>query len=266
MTSLVSILQRYSYLFISLASRDIAAKYKGSSLGLFWAILSPLLMLLVYGFVFGVVFQARWPEVRANTDAEFPLILFSGLIAYFMFSEIVMRSPSLILEHSNYVKKVVFPLPVLSLVVVTTSAFHYLISFLVMTLYAFYIGVFPSLKTLLIPFLLLQFIVFCLGISWLLSAIGVFFKDISYVVGFISTALMFLSPIFYPIDAVPDQFKSIIHFNPLTYYVDSFRRLSLYDTFPDSKEAVNAFIIAILVFIGGLTFFNKLRRDFSDVV
>lgn len=266
LTLLLNALQRHSYLYLSLAKRDIAAKYKGSSLGVVWAVLTPFLLLLVYGFVFGVVFQARWPKVGSSDNTEFPLILFCGLIVYFLFSEIVMRSPLLIIEHKNYVKKVVFPLPILNCVVVTTSAFHYLISFFVMVVYALVIGVFPSWEILLIPLLLLQFIVFCLGVSWFLSAVGVFLKDVSYIVGFISTALMFLSPIFYPIDAVPEQFKAIIYVNPLTYYIEAFRDLSLYNVIPDVGEIIKSLIISASVFVGGLVFFNRVRNAFSDVV
>jgi|SRR5690554_6489565 len=259
-------IQQHSYLYWSLSKRDVAAKYKGSSLGLVWVILNPLLMLLVYGFVFGIVFQARWPQVGSTTGVEFPLILFCGLIVFFMFSEIVNRSPMLIVEHANYVKKVVFPLPLLSCVVVTTSTFHYLISFLVMTIYAATIAVYPSWSLLYLPLLLLQFVAFCLGLSWFLSAVGVFLKDMSYVVGFISTALMFLCPIFYPIDAVPEKFRAVIYANPLTYYVESFRGLSLYKMAPDANQAFIALVVALIVFFGGLLFFNKVRHAFSDVV
>lgn len=263
---LKSFFQRNYSLFFALAIRDIEAKYKGSVLGVIWSIISPVLMLLVYGFVFGVVFQARWPQVGDNINAEFPLILFCGLIVYFMFSEVVMRSPSLIMEHSNFVKKVVFPLPLLSCVVVSSSVFHFLISFLVMLTYAAFISVWPSWTILLVPLLLMQFYLFCLGISWFLSAIGVFFRDVTYIVGFISTALMFLSPIFYPLEAVPEKFKIFILMNPLTFYVEAFRGLALYGVCPDVNKIIIALALSVVIFILGIVFFNKVKRAFPDVV
>src|SRR5690606_17122033 len=176
------------------------------------------------------------------------------------------RSSTVILQNENYVKKVVFPLTIFGCVVSISAAFNFVVSFFVLIIYSMLFDISYSLSFMLFPALLLQFLMFCLGISWIVGSLGVFFRDINYIVGFVSTAMLFLSPIFYPSSAVPEGFQIVIKLNPLTYYVEAFRDISIYGAYPVMSSAVVAFVLAISVFLIGLVFFRKTKKIFSDVL
>jgi lipopolysaccharide transport system permease protein len=252
-------------LFKVFAKREVYQRYKGSWLGLFWAVINPLLLLAIYSFVFGLIFKARWPTVNGQ-EANFSVLLFCGLITHMLLAEVVTGAPSLIVGQANYVKKVVFPLRLFGVVQVSAAVFHYLISFLILLFFAAFSGVTVTFSLLYFPVLLGQFCVLLVGVSWLLSSLGVYVRDITYIAGFLSTALMFLSPIFYPADAVPEAFGFVMNINPLTYYVNSFRGLAIYGVLPPLDETLQALAVAIGFFVLGGWVFNRLKKGFADVL
>jgi len=184
-------------LLAEMVKREVIGRYRGSMIGLFWSFLHPLLLLAVYTFVFGFVLPARWPV--AENSMDFALNLFAGLIAFGLFSESMNRAPGLILENVNYVKKVVFPLELLSPCTIIASLFHSMISFGMLLLFFIFIHGFPHWTVLWLPVIWLPFLLFTLGFCWFLASLGVFLRDIGQVVGVATTALLFLSPIFYPV-------------------------------------------------------------------
>ena len=249
----------------SLVKREIIGRYRGSIFGLLWSFINPVFMLLVYTFVFSVVFQAKWGG-GSDSKVEFALILFAGLIMFNLFAECINRAPSLIISNTNYVKKVVFPLEILPWVSLGAALFHSIISLFVwLIVYVIFYGI-PHLTVLLLPLIMLPFIFLTMGLSWGLSALGVYLRDISQLVGIFTTALMFLSPIFYPITALPESYQRIMLFNPLTSVIESIRDILFWGRLPDMTILLLFFIVALLIAFLGFAFFQKTRKGFADVL
>ena len=257
--------QNNLYLLRQLAQRDIASRYQGSTAGLLWAFLSPILMLLVYTFVFGYVFKARW--MGAETDRSFfALNLFAGMLVHGFFAECAIRSPGLLQQHSNFVKRIVFPLWLLPLVPLASALFHTCISFLV--LFIAHLAIVQSLhwQLLLLPFLLVPFIVFLLGLVWMLSALGVYLKDLSQIIPIMVTVLMFMSPVFYPAEALPEQVRPIMYMNPLTPAIETLRAVLFEGQLPSLMAYSVALFAAVLFAVLGFVIFNRLKVGFADVL
>lgn len=252
-------------LIISLSIRDIESKYRGSILGLFWLIFNPILMLLVYTFVFSVVFQAKWGG-GSGDKIEFALILFIGLIVYNLFSENVARSPTSIISNVNYVKKVMFPLEVIAIVNMISSLFNCAISVIILLVaYTIFYGV-PHLSSGLVPFVLLPVVLWGLGIGWFLSALGVYLRDVSQVVGVFLTALMFLSPIFYPVSALPDFYQQLVQLNPLSNVIEQMRDVLFWGRGVNLFDLLLNVVVSLVVAKIGFVFFQKARKGFADVL
>lgn len=252
-------------LMYSLIKREIAMRYKGSMLGLFWSFFNPILMLAVYTFVFSVVFRARW-KGGTGSNTEFALVLFTGLMAFGLCAECLNRAPSLILGNANYVKKVIFPLEILPVVVLGSATFHFFISLLVwLIFYVMFFGI-PPLTLLLLPFALLPLLFLTLGLSWFLASLGVYLRDVSQIIGVFTTMLMFLSPIFYPISALPEQYQIIMHINPLTTIIEQVRGIMIFGDGLNwlfwSFQMVFSLVLAWL----GFAWFQKTRKGFADVI
>ena len=215
-------LWRHRDLIKASAKREVLGRYRGSFLGVLWSFFNPLFMLAVYTFVFSVVFQARWGG-GSGSKTEFALVLFAGLLVFNLFAECINRAPGLILSNTNYVKKVVFPLEILPFVALLSALFHTLISLGVWLIaYTLFFGI-PHLTVFYLPLVLLPFCLFLMGLSWALASLGVFLRDVSQFIGLLTTALMFLSPIFYPAKSIVSIVYSLglrrylIIFDPLTF-------------------------------------------------
>ncbi|UYC11550.1 ABC transporter permease [Xanthomonas sp. CFBP 8445] len=252
-------------LVVALAKREIAARYRGSLLGLAWALVQPIFMLAVYTFVFSEVFKARWPG-GSGSRTEFALVLFSGLLVFNLFSEVFNRAPALIVSNANYVKKVVFPLEVLPWVSVLTAMFSLVVNLLVwMAFYLISTGL-PPVTALLAPVVMLPMILFMTGIAWLLSALGVFLRDTAQITAIITTAVMFLTPIFYPIDAIPASFRPVLYINPLAPIVSQIRDVLMWGKGLDPVVYSLCLVVSIATFFFGYAFFQRTRKGFADVL
>jgi lipopolysaccharide transport system permease protein len=246
--------------------REVAGRYKGSYLGLFWSFLNPLLLLVIFTFVFSVIFKAKWGISITGSKAEFALTLFCGLVIFNFFSECINRAPTLVLAYSNYVKKTRFPVEILTVAAVFSSVVHLFISTGILLLgIQFFLRVFPW-TIVYFPIVVIFLIALTMGLTWFLSSLGVFIRDISYFVGFLTTALFFLTPIFYPISAVPAGFQTLMKLNPLSVIVECSRQVLMWGKPPDWAwlGGVGLFSFAVLVF--GYGFFIKSKRAISDVV
>lgn len=258
-------LWRNRSLVMALAKRDVVGRYRGSFLGLFWSFFNPLLMLAVYTFVFSVVFQARW-GVGSESKTEFALVLFIGLIVFNLFAECFVRSPGLILANVNYVKKVIFPLEVLPFVTLGSAIFHTLISLFVWILaYTVFFGI-PHVTVFYFPLIVIPLAFFILGVSWALSALGVYLRDLSQVVGILSTVLMFLSPIFYPVTAIPESYRIFLYANPLMLSIEQARAVMFFGKSPDWLLLGGYWVVMICVAWIGFVCFQKTRKGFADVL
>ncbi|TXI22472.1 MAG: ABC transporter permease [Nitrosomonas sp.] len=252
-------------LLAGLIRREIVGRYKGSVFGILWSLFNPILMLAVYTFFFSVIFQVRWLG-GGGSKTEFALILFSGLLVFNFFAECVNRAPSLIISNANYVKKIIFPLELLPVVAIGGAAFHLLVSFLVwMVFYFIFFGV-PHLGVLLLPIILLPLAFLTLGLTWFLASLGVYLRDVSQIVGSIVPVLMFLSPVFYPLKSLPEEFQAVVHLSPITVAVEQARQVMYWNGAIDwviwCEYSVASGVIAFL----GFLWFQKTRKGFADVL
>jgi len=252
-------------LVFQMIRREVTGRYKGSMLGLLWSFLNPVLMLCVYTFVFSVVFQARWSD-GSDSKTEFALVLFSGLIVFNLFAECINRAPGLILSNVNYVKKVVFPLEILPVIALGSALFHMLVSLGVWLIaYCILIGI-PHLTLLLVPFILLPLLLLILGLSWGLASLGVYLRDTSQITGILTTVLMFLSPIFYPVSALPEKFRAVLQLNPLAPIIEQTRNVLIQGTAPCMTSLLSSILGSALFAWLGFVWFQKTRKGFADVL
>jgi lipopolysaccharide transport system permease protein len=262
---MISSLWRNRSLIKTLTRREILGRYRGSFFGLFWSFFNPLLMLSVYTFVFSEVLKARWVG-GSDSKTEFALALFAGLMVFNLFTECINRAPSLILSNVNYVKKVVFPLEVLPCAVLSAALFHGAISLCVwLAAYSIFYGV-PHVTVFYLPLIIIPFIFFILGVSWLLSSLGTYLRDVSQLIGILTTVMMFLSPIFYPATALPENTRYLLYLNPLTPVVEQTRNVLFMGKGPDFIMLGVYWICAIFIAWLGFAWFQKTRKGFADVL
>jgi lipopolysaccharide transport system permease protein len=235
-------------------------------LGIFWSFLNPLLMLSVYTFVFTEVFRMRWTPTGGANKLEFAVILFAGQLVFTLFAECVGRAPGLIVSNPNYVKRVVFPLEIFTWVSLLTAMFHFCVGLLVLLPVLLYTYGSVPFTALLLPLAILPMALLCAGLGWLLGALGVYVRDIGQIIGLVITALMFLSPLFYPASAVPAAHRWLLDLNPLTMPIESARQLLIFGELPDPlKWSIHLAACAVTAAVG-LWVFNRTRRGFSDVL
>ena len=249
-----------------MAWREVVGRYKGSILGLAWAFFNPLMMLAVYTFVFSVVFKARWGIEASQGKADFALVLFLGLIIHALLSEVLIRAPTLILSNANYVKKVVFPIEILSVVSLCVALFHSAISFLVFLLAFVVLNGIPSWTVIYSPLTILPLLPLTLGIGWLLASLGVYLRDIGQIIGIITTVLLFLAPVFYPLTMLPKAYQSVLYINPLTYPIEQTRGVIIFGEMPNWGGLGIYTIISVSICWTGYWWFQSTRRGFADVL
>ena len=257
---------QHGHLLLSLLARDIRARYRGSVLGLVWALLNPILLMGVYYFVFNVVFRFRLPELYGGRDVPFAGFIFAGIILYFALSEVLTKSPAVIADNSTYVKKVVFPLELLPVVNVLSAGVNFLVALVILLLFLVLSGYGLSLALLALPLLLLPYLLLLLGVAWFVSALAVYIRDVTYVAGFLATALMFLSPVFYSLESVPESFRAVMLWNPLTSYVETFRLILLGGQWPGLGQLLQPWILAVVSAMLGYGFFQRVRHGFADIL
>lgn len=263
---LAKLIWKNQALLFQLIQRNISIRYKGAVLGGIWCFVQPLLMLCVYTFVFSVVFKARWGMSLGDSQGAFAVIMFCGMAIFNIFSESLIGNCNIILTNQNYVQKVIFPLEMLPVAHVATSFVLGTVWFIL--LLAGVIFVFGTLSWtmfLILPILIILFL-FSLGFSFLVAALGVYLRDTLYVVQVLLQILFFLTPIFYPVGAVPERFRLILQINPLTIMIEEARKVFLFGTCPDWSFLGIAFLISLLVMQLGFAFFYKTQKGFADVL
>lgn len=264
-TTLFASLWRHAGLIRVSARREVLGRYQGSLLGLFWSFFNPLFMLAIYTFVFSVVFNARWGTGN-DSKTEFALLLFAGLIVFNIFAECITRAPTLIIGNVNYVKKVVYPLEILPFTILLSALFHGFISFAVWILAYLVLFGWPQWTVLYLPLILMPFLFFIMGLSWALAALGVFLRDIAQFVTVVTSMLMFLSPIFYPLSALPEDFQKIVLLNPLAIVIEMVRSVLYFGQTPDFMMLAVYWVIAMGCAWLGFALFQKTRKGFADVL
>jgi lipopolysaccharide transport system permease protein len=249
-----------------LLRRDVRSRYRGSVLGLLWSLATPLLMLAIYTFVFQFIFKSRWTDNSGETTLNFAIILFLGLSIHAVLGEVLTKSPMLVTSNPNFVKKIVFPLETLSWVTLLSAVFTFLISFGLLLLFIVIEAGSIPITALLLPLILLPYFLLLLGISWGLSALGVYLRDIQQITGTLSTLLLFLSPIFYSVQILPESLQPLIFLNPLSFVVESARAVLIYGNMPSFEGLAIYSVVALITAVIGYFFFRKVRPGFADVL
>lgn len=246
--------------------REVIGRYKGSVMGLFWSFLNPVFMLVVYTFVFSVVFKARWGIGGDESKTQFAVVLFVGMIVHSLFAEVLNRAPSLILSNVNYVKKVVFPLEILPVISMGAALFHSLVSLTVLlTAFVIFNG-YLHWTAVFTPLVLLPLVIVSLGLAWILASLGVFLRDVGQTIGIITTVMMFLSPVFYPITSLPEDLRPWLMANPLTFIIEQAREVLIWGHLPNWAGLGIYTLAATLMAWMGYAWFQKTRKGFADVL
>ena len=249
--------------------RDIAMRYRGSALGMGWALLQPLMMLLVYTYVFAFVFRARWPQAgdaEAGSPTDFALILYAGLVIHSFIAEILSRAPHIIVIQPHLVKKVVFPLGILPVMMTLSALFQLFISLGLLLLgYMLLHGLPPLTVVALVPIIMIS-VILAIGVAFILAAFGVYLRDIAQMTGLLSMMLMFLSPIFYPASALPLEWQRYLYLNPLTTLIESTRGAILWGQWPDWQALGLVGLFGLVLCVLGVRIFTWLRRGFADIL
>jgi lipopolysaccharide transport system permease protein len=253
-------------LFLKLLRRDFAERYRGSYLGLVWSLLLPLLSLLVFTFFFGVIFQMRWAGRSDSSLTDLALILFVGMALYNFLAECLSRAPGLILAHSNYVKNVVFPLEMLPAVMVASALLTLGVTLLIILLLQATLGHALTGTALLLPLILLPLVLFVLGLSWFLAALGVYIRDIQQLIAPLVQLLMFLSPVFYPVSALPEAMRPWLQLNPLALAIEQTRGILLFGQPPAWLPYLLCLGASLLIMGLGVYWFARTRKGFADVL
>jgi lipopolysaccharide transport system permease protein len=268
-TSLLALIQSFwknRQLIRQMTLREVVGRYRGSFMGMAWSFFHPLFMLSVYTFVFSVVFKAKWGIGGGESKAGFAITLFAGMIIHGLFAECVNQAPGLILANSNYVKKVVFPLETLPVVTMMSALFQAIVSSLVLLTAVVIVEGYLHWTIVLLPLILLPLTFATLGMAWFLASVGVFARDIGQVTGIFTTAMMFLSPVFYPVAALPKEYQPWIMANPLTFIIEQTRNVLLAGRLPDWEGLLLYTIASVVGAWGGFWWFQKTRKGFADVL
>lgn len=266
LASLARSLWQHRELIVQMTKREVVGRYRGSVMGLAWSFFNPILMLVVYTFVFSVVFKAKWGLGADESQTSFAIILFVGMIMYGLFAEMANRAPGLILSNVNYVKKVIFPLEILPVVGLGAALFHTIISLGVLLAAILLINGSLVWTAIFFPLILLPLLLATLGVSWFLASIGVFVRDVGQTVGIFTTVLMFLSPVFFPITALPEKFQFWMMLNPLTFVIEQGRAVMIFGNQPDWTGLGIYAVASLLVAWAGYWWFQKTRKGFADVL
>jgi lipopolysaccharide transport system permease protein len=249
-----------------MVKREVIGRYRGSVMGIAWSFFNPLFMLVIYTFVFSVVFKARWGIGGAESRTDFAIILFVGMIVHGLFAECINRAPALILSNVNYVKKVVFPLEILPWVAFGSALFHTGISIAVLLLAQLILNHQVPWTAVLFPFTLLPLVFIAIGFAWFLAAFGVYMRDIGQLTGMFTTVLLFLSPVFYPLSALPERYQNWLQLNPLAFIIEEGRKVLVFGKLPDIGHWSIMMVAAILIAWAGFAWFQKTRKGFADVL
>lgn len=260
-------LKRKVHLTSQMTARAIQERYRGAILGLAWSFLTPLMMLFVYTFIFSTVFQSRWPgTVDEGSKLQFAVLLFSGLSLYGFMSEVLLQSSGIIINHTNYVKKVVFPVVVLPVVVTMSALFNLGISLIILIVFQAISQHFIPLTTLYLPLIILPLVLCLLGLSWFIASLGTYLRDINQIITPIVTALLFLGPILYPMSALPAVAQKYMYLNPLSFPVEQVRDVVIWGTPPNWTGLAIYSSVSTLIFTAGILWFNRTKKGFADVL
>lgn len=251
-------------LILSLARRELLARYKGSVLGVVWAVVTPVVTIAIFTFIFAGIFGARFGS--RGTQWDYALYIFCGLLPWTMFQETLQQSATTVVANSNLVKRVVFPLETLPVAQTLSSLGTQMFGTVALLIATIIIRQELHATLLWLPVLLLPQILATLGAAWLVASLGVFLRDIAQGLNLLLMAWMFLTPIIYPESMVPERYRPFIDANPFTALVRSYRRIFLEGQAPDWSGVLYFTVFGLVLFVFGYWWFARTRKNFADVI
>jgi lipopolysaccharide transport system permease protein len=244
--------------------RDFIGRYRGSLLGAFWPFINPVGHLILYTFLFSVVLKVKFGA--DGSTGNFALYLMSGLLPWSCLSESLSRSTTVILESPNLVKRVVFPVQILPFVLVVSSLLSELVAFSVLFVATAICMHTVNVTILFLPIILLSQVLFTAGLSWMLASVGVFVRDFRHIMALALSAWMYTTPIVYPASSLPERLKFLLWVNPMAGIVTDYRRVLLEGKPPDWPVYAAYTAVAVIAYVVGLTFFQRTKKTFADVI
>lgn len=255
---------RHSSLIGTFVKRDLQARYRGSAIGLFWSVIHPLIMLVLYTFVFSTILRLR---VGAEEGTRhFAIYLFCGLLPWNAFAEALNRSSGVVLEHVNLIKRTIFPAVILPVNLVISGIINELIGLTILLTALLLTGHHFSLLVLTLPAVLLLQVTFTIGLAWIVAGITVFIRDLGQITGVALTLWLFLTPIFYPPTAVPEGWRFLLNINPMYVLVEAYRGLILTGRLPAWPSLAVLAGFAVAAFLAGHRLFTRIQPAFADVI
>lgn len=251
-------LYNYRELLKTSVKKDIGGKYKHSFLGVLWSFINPLLQILVYALIFPLVMK------NGGSYKDYTVFMVCGLIPWSYFTTVINRASFIMIENGNILKKVYFPRSILPLSLVTSETINFLVSCIIILAFIVIKGFGISKFILFFPLVLLIQYVLLLGIALIFSAVTVYMRDIQHFIGVVLQLLFYATPIVYSIDTIPENFRWILKWNPMTYIIEGYRAIFYNQTMPDLKSLGVLGIISIIILIVGYLLFNKLQKRFAE--
>lgn len=250
-------LYNYRQMIFSLVRKDLRGRYKGSVLGFLWTFINPLLQLCVYTVVFSVI-------LPTNIE-KYYLYLFVALIPWIFFSSSLTTGSVSIVAQKDLVKKIYFPRMVIPVSYVTSSFINMLLCFIIIFLVIIVTGSGLNFLALLtLPVIMAVEYILALGIALLASAVTVYFRDLEHILGIVSMAWIYLTPIMYDKSIVPARLLPVYNLNPMTHVIDCYRAVLYYRQVPDLSSLLSAAGLGLVILIIGCLVFNKLQKHFAE--
>lgn len=248
---------QYREMLVSLVKRDLKSRYKGSVLGFFWMFLNPLLQLAVYTAVFSTI-------MRAGIE-DFYMFLFVALVPWLFFSTCLASGTTVVFSQQDMVKKIYFPREILPISFTVSQFVNMLLSFIIIFIVMIFRGVrIDPVALLYLPLVMIIEFVLALGITFLASALTVYFRDLEHILGIVSMAWMYMTPVIYPLEMVPEQYVKLLYLNPMTSITIAYRDILYYGQVPEMKTLLNAVVLGVIVLVIGKVSFSKLQRGFAE--
>lgn len=262
-------LQKHHFLITQLIKRNWASRYRGTLIGIVWLVLRPILLLIAFVFIRGIILRGRIAPVELEgltPNLNTAVFLFCGLIFFFFSAEVLARAPTLVLGRRGYVKRLVFPLETFAFVAVGASVLPFAVTYVLLTLTMLYGGVGFSWLSLLIVLLFIPLVTLWCGVLWLVSSIGIYLRDLGQFTNLLVMSMLFLGPIFYSLEDVPEEYRAFMYINPITFPVSQMRRLIMEEQMLDWAGLGKYVLVSLVIFYLGYFVFNRLRRGFADVL
>jgi len=244
----------------------MARSYRGSYLGLVWTFLSPLIMVALFTIVFSEVLGLRFREVTGGSSLNFGLYLYCGLLPFMVYAQALNQGVNVIRRNSALVEKVVFPLEILPLTTVITSLIQNFFGVPALMLVLVMLEQRLEWTAFMLPLVMVPQLLFTLGLAYLMAVAGTYVPDISETLRGVVRATFFITPILWPAERVPENFRFLVDYNPLAFLVEAYRNLILDGKLPDSMAAIYFSLVALALFVVGFAAFNRVKHNFADLL